>query len=127
MKTYETLKQPCSHCPFQAAKHGTEHEHGYYDPERADVVKQLRALKDRHRPGDILVASDADREGEAIAWHIFSELKVPEDKVRRVLFNEITAKAIQSALKSPVRLNENKYNSQQARRILAPTNTRRTA
>lgn len=38
MKTYETLKQPCSHCPFQAAKHGTEHEHGYYDPERADTL-----------------------------------------------------------------------------------------
>ncbi|MCC6622673.1 MAG: type I DNA topoisomerase [Deltaproteobacteria bacterium] len=91
-------------------------------PEYETIKGKNKVLQDIRKAAKgaemVYLAPDPDREGEAIAWHIYSELKVPEDKVRRVLFNEITEKAIQLALKSPVRLNENKYNSQQARRIL---------
>lgn len=83
---------------------------------KAKVLTEIR--KSAKNAEMVYLAPDPDREGEAIAWHIYSELKVPEEKVRRVLFNEITEKAIKQALKAPVRLNENKYNSQQARRIL---------
>lgn len=95
---------------------------GGFEPEYETIKGKGKVLTEIRKAAKkaemVYLAPDPDREGEAIAWHIFTELKVPEDKVRRVLFNEITSKAIQSALKSPVRLNENKYNSQQARRIL---------
>ena len=100
---------------------GVDIEAGF-EPEYETIkgkAKILTEIRKAAKAADMVyLAPDPDREGEAIAWHIFTELKVPEDKVRRVLFNEITAKAIQAALKAPVRLNENKYNSQQARRIL---------
>ncbi len=100
---------------------GVDIEAGF-EPEYETIkgkAKVLTEIRKAAKAADMVyLAPDPDREGEAIAWHIFTELKVPEDKVRRVLFNEITSKAIQLALKSPVRLNENKYNSQQARRIL---------
>ncbi|MFO0745383.1 MAG: type I DNA topoisomerase [Myxococcota bacterium] len=93
-----------------------------FEPEYETIKGKNKILQDIRKAAKtaemVYLAPDPDREGEAIAWHIFSELKVPEEKVRRVLFNEITEKAIQAALKAPVRLNENKYNSQQARRIL---------
>jgi DNA topoisomerase-1 len=93
-----------------------------FEPEYETIkgkAKVLTEIRKAAKSADMVyLAPDPDREGEAIAWHIFSELKVPEDKVRRVLFNEITEKAIKAALAAPVRLNVNKYNSQQARRIL---------
>lgn len=66
----------------------------------------------------IYLAPDPDREGEAIAWHIASELNLPEKSIHRVLIQEITKKGVQDAIQSPSRLNLNKYESQQARRIL---------
>ena len=93
-----------------------------FEPEYETIKGKAKILTEIRKAAKaaemVYLAPDPDREGEAIAWHIFTELKVPEEKVRRVLFNEITEKAIQQALKSPVHLNENKYNSQQARRIL---------
>jgi DNA topoisomerase-1 len=80
------------------------------------VVAELKAaakLADR-----ILLATDPDREGEAIAWHIrtqFAKNKVP---TFRVLFNEITKKAIQEAIDKPLQLNQALYDAQQARRVL---------
>ncbi len=66
----------------------------------------------------IFLAPDPDREGEAIAWHLAQELKSEKKKIKRVLFNEITKKAIQEALKNPMEINQHKFESQQARRIL---------
>jgi DNA topoisomerase I len=67
---------------------------------------------------DIFLALDPDREGEAIAWHIAEELGIDPDRVRRVLFNEITKKGIAEGLSNPLPLNIRRYESQQARRIL---------
>ena len=81
--------------------------------------KVLQEIRKAARKADMIyLAPDPDREGEAIAWHIASELNVAPEKVRRVLFNEITKKAILAALEEPRELNANRFNSQQARRIL---------
>ncbi len=81
--------------------------------------KVLKALKDAGKGVDaVYLAPDPDREGEAIAWHIAKELKKGKFTIYRVLFNELTPKAIRAAVDSPLELNENKFESQQARRIL---------
>ncbi len=81
--------------------------------------KVLKALKDAGKKADaVYLAPDPDREGEAIAWHIAQELKIDKDRIFRVLFNELTPKAIRQAVASPLPLNEEKFESQQARRIL---------
>ena len=66
----------------------------------------------------IFLCPDPDREGEAIAWHIAEELNDKVDNIYRVLFHEITEKAIKEALHTPGRIDTNKVNAQQARRIL---------
>ena len=83
---------------------------------KGKVLQEIRAAA---KTADMVyLAPDPDREGEAIAWHIASELQLPDEKIKRVLFNEITASAIRKALDSPLTLNQNRFNSQQARRIL---------
>lgn len=66
----------------------------------------------------ILLASDPDREGESIAWHIADELKLPASKTFRIRFNEITKKAITEAVNSPDKINELKVSAQEARRAM---------
>ncbi len=66
----------------------------------------------------VYLAPDPDREGEAIAWHIAEELNGDSDKVYRVLFNEITEQAIRRALEHPQKVDQNKVDAQQARRVL---------
>jgi len=66
----------------------------------------------------VFLATDLDREGEAIAWHLAEALKIPADRIRRVIFNEITAGAIREAFSHPSELDMNRVNAQQARRIL---------
>jgi len=66
---------------------------------------------------DIYLASDPDREGEAIAWHIANELNI-WDKSHRVLFHEITKNAVKSSLANPTDLNQDRFEAQQARRVL---------
>ncbi|MDR4508550.1 MAG: type I DNA topoisomerase [Candidatus Brocadiaceae bacterium] len=85
-------------------------------PSRKKLVKEL--LGDAKKVDAIYLASDLDREGEAIAWHLFKALEVPEEKVRRVTFNEITKDAILEAFRHPSPINMAKVNAQQARRIL---------
>jgi DNA topoisomerase I len=80
------------------------------------VVKELSAAA--QKAVRVFLATDPDREGEAIAWHLREELKKPATSVFRVLFNELTEKTIKEAIAHPSRLDENKYNAQQARRIL---------
>jgi DNA topoisomerase-1 len=85
-------------------------------PGKEKTIKELREAA--AKASRILLATDPDREGEAIAWHLSEELAKPADAVFRVLFNELTEKTIKEAVKSPTRLDENRYNAQQARRIL---------
>jgi len=81
--------------------------------------KAVAALKAAARQcGTLYLATDLDREGEAIAWHLTQVLGVPEDRVFRVIFNAITRSAIQQAFARPGRLNMDKVMAQQARRVL---------
>jgi DNA topoisomerase-1 len=82
--------------------------------------KILRELKKAAKESDeVLLATDPDREGEAISWHIANALKrIKKNGIYRVRFHEITKKAIEEAIKIPDKIDENKVNAQQARRIL---------
>jgi len=66
----------------------------------------------------VLLAPDPDREGEAIAWHIAEEIRPANPNIHRVLFNEITKKAVNQAILHPLELDLHKFESQQARRVL---------
>ena len=83
---------------------------------KGDVIKELK--KEAKSATKIFLATDPDREGEAISWHIANELGIPKDKECRVTFNEITKGAVKDAIKNPRKINEDLVNSQQARRIL---------
>jgi DNA topoisomerase-1 len=83
---------------------------------KSKVIKDLKEAAKGIRT--ILLAPDPDREGEAIAWHIAEELKAPEREIKRVLFHELTEHGVKEALKHPEPLNINRFESQQARRIL---------
>ena len=83
---------------------------------KGDVIKELK--KEAKSANKIFLATDPDREGEAISWHIANQLGIPSDKACRVTFNEITQTAVKEAIKNPRRINEDLVNSQQARRIL---------
>lgn len=86
------------------------------DKEKKALVKKL---KDLAQKADIIwLASDEDREGEAISWHLAEELKLDKSKVRRIVFNSITKSAIQKAIENPREINYNLVNAQQARRVL---------
>src|SRR5207342_3084694 len=78
-----------------------------------DDLKKAARGKER-----IYLASDPDREGEAIAWHIASQVTKNHKRVHRVLINEITKKAVQEAIAKPQELDRNKFDAQVARRVL---------
>jgi DNA topoisomerase-1 len=81
--------------------------------------KVLAEIKSAAKKAErVLLAPDPDREGEAIAWHIAEELRPSNPNIQRVLFNEITKKAVNEAIQHPLQLDVKKYESQQARRIL---------
>jgi DNA topoisomerase-1 len=83
---------------------------------KEEVIQRLRErAKDADR---VYVATDPDREGEAIAWHIAGEVEDVNDRIFRVLFTEITERGIQEAMKNPTRIDENLVFSQQARRLM---------
>lgn len=83
---------------------------------KGDVIKSLR--KEAKAAGRVLLATDPDREGEAISWHIAAELGIEEQSLCRVTFNEITKSAIKESIKQPRAIDENLVDAQQARRIL---------
>jgi DNA topoisomerase-1 len=95
-----------------------------FEPQYVTIKGKGKVLKDLKAAGKnadaIYLAPDPDREGEAIAWHVAQELGKGKNgqKIYRVLFNELTKNAIQEAVKSPKTLDQNKFESQQARRIL---------
>ena len=85
-------------------------------PERKKVVKTLR---DAARNIDhVYVATDPDREGEAIGWHLAKELGAGKRRVSRLMFNEITSAAVRAALDRPVEIDQRMVDAQQARRVL---------
>lgn len=85
-------------------------------PAKVKVIEELK--KYAKLVPTLYLATDPDREGEAISWHIQEELKQRGKKIHRVLFNSITKAAILEAIANPTTLNEDMYNAQQARRIL---------
>ena len=103
---------------------GVDVEHGY-EPKyitirgKGDVLARLR--KEVKKADKIYLATDPDREGEAISWHLMKALKLDEQKdkkVYRISFNEITKNAVKASLKEPRAIDENLVDAQQARRML---------
>lgn len=84
--------------------------------DKKKVVAELKKLA--KSATEIWLASDEDREGEAIAWHLQEVLGLKKEKTKRIVFHEITKEAIQKAIKNPRTIDENLVNAQQARRIL---------
>jgi DNA topoisomerase-1 len=85
-------------------------------PDKVKTVRELTALADRAPM--VYLATDQDREGEAIAWHLVHALDVPEERRSRVTFHEITKRAIAAAFEHPTKVDENRVDAQQARRVL---------
>ena len=85
----------------------------------ADKRNLVKTLKEEVKKADtVWLASDEDREGEAIAWHLSEELKLSQEKTKRIVFNSITKSAIEHAIKNPRGIDYNLVNAQQARRVL---------
>lgn len=103
------------------SKLGIDVEHNF-EPQyinirgKGNLIKELK--KDAKSAKKVYLATDHDREGEAIAWHLSNILDVDKDKITRVTFNEITKTAVQKAIKEPRDIDINLVDAQQARRVL---------
>ena len=103
------------------SKLGVDIEHDF-EPEyinirgKGDLIKSLKT--DAKKAKKVYLATDPDREGEAIAWHLAKILENDKDKITRVTFNEITKSAVQKAIKEPRNIDMNTVDAQQARRVL---------
>lgn len=103
------------------SKLGIDIEHDF-EPEyinirgKGDLIKTLKA--DAKKAKTVYIATDPDREGEAIAWHLAKILEENKNKITRVTFNEITKTAVQKAIKEPREIDVNTVDAQQARRVL---------
>lgn len=84
--------------------------------DKKTVVKELKSLAKEAKT--VWLASDEDREGEAIAWHLFEVLNLKPENTKRIVFHEITKDAILNAIKNPRDIDRNLVNAQQARRVL---------
>ena len=83
---------------------------------KAALIKSLK--KEANAAKTVYLATDPDREGEAIAWHLAYLLNISPESLCRVTFNEITKKAVQESIKKPRQIDKNLFNAQQARRVL---------
>ena len=103
------------------SKLGVDIEHDF-EPEYINIRGKgdlIKSLKKEAKGADIVyLATDPDREGEAIAWHLAKILEIPEDSVCRVTFNEITKEAVKESIKQPRKIDMNLTDAQQARRVL---------
>ena len=103
------------------SKLGIDVEHDF-EPEyinirgKGDLIKSLK--KDAKNSKIIYLATDPDREGEAIAWHLAYLLEIPQDSICRVTFNEITKETVKEAIKHPRKIDKNLTDAQQARRVM---------
>ncbi len=84
--------------------------------DKKDLVKNLK--EELKKVDTVWLASDEDREGEAIAWHLSENLNLDESKTKRIVFREITEKAIKDAIKNPRKINKSLVDAQQARRVI---------
>jgi len=84
--------------------------------DKKNIIKKLKQLT--KKSDEILLASDEDREGEAIAWHLKNQLKLNDKNTKRIVFHEITKSAIKKAIENPREINYDLVNAQQARRLL---------
>jgi DNA topoisomerase-1 len=87
-------------------------------PEKKGVVDMLKSYVSQVKPENVFLATDDDREGEAIAWHICNVCNLSVDNTFRILFHEITPQAIQRAIKSPIHIRMGIVRAQQARQII---------
>ena len=85
-------------------------------PDKRKIVSEL--AKASNEASTVYLATDPDREGEAIAWHLIKAAKIKESKIKRVVFHEITADAVKSAFENPRELDYHLIDAQQARRVL---------
>ena len=85
-------------------------------PDKVQLVRELKKLSEAATT--VWLASDEDREGEAIAWHLKETLALPDSKTKRIVFHEITKNAILHAVENPRQVDQNLVNAQQARRVL---------
>lgn len=85
-------------------------------PDKKKVIKELKGLS--KKANTVWLATDEDREGEAISWHLADELKLDDSKIKRIVFHEITKSAILNAINNPRSIDQGLVNAQQARRIL---------
>ncbi|MEL6389465.1 MAG: type I DNA topoisomerase [Bacteroidota bacterium] len=90
--------------------------HYVVSPEKKKVVKELRS--EIKKVSEVWLATDEDREGEAISWHLCEELGLDVDTTKRIVFREITKPAVKKAIENPRLVDKNLVNAQQARRIL---------
>ena len=103
------------------SKMGIDIEHDFepsysIPPKARKVVTELKGLAKKAER--VFLATDEDREGEAIGWHLVAALKLPADTTERIVFHEITKSAIEEALKKPRKLDQHLVDAQQARRVL---------
>ena len=85
-------------------------------PDKKNVIKELKSLK--KNSSKVYLATDNDREGEAIAWHLKELLKLNEEEYERIVFREITKKAVLNSIQKPTKIDMDLVNAQQARRVL---------
>ena len=83
---------------------------------KEDIIKDLKTTAGKSKT--VFLATDPDREGEAISWHLQHLLELPEDKAQRVTFNEITKKVVQDSIQHPRAIDQDLVDAQQARRVL---------
>lgn len=103
------------------SKMGVDFESGFepnYQPIKGkeETISELRKAAEKSK--QVYLATDPDREGEAISWHLKELLELPDDKANRVTFNEITKKVVTESIQSPRGIDQNLVDAQQARRIL---------
>ena len=104
------------------SKMGVDLEHNDFEPDyqpikgKEETIAELQEAADKSKK--VYLATDPDREGEAISWHLKELLHLPEEKTSRVTFNEITKKVVTDSIAHPRDIDQNLVDAQQARRIL---------
>ena len=83
---------------------------------KGELIRELK--KEVKKADRVYLATDPDREGEAISWHLVTALDIPENKAQRITFNEVTKTAVKDAIKKPRAIDMDLVNAQQARRVL---------
>jgi DNA topoisomerase-1 len=122
LKNEYVIKASVGHIKdLPASRLGVDIDNGF-SPEYQVIQGKVKVLKEiknaAQKAKEVYIATDPDREGEAIAWHIAEEVRRPGGNIHRVLFNEITARSVREAMLKPEQLNQNKFAAQQACWIL---------